>query len=253
MRHILAKRHVSELTAFATSNVLIAFDYDGTLAPISSVPERAPMRAKTRRLLRAVSERYPCVVISGRARSDLARWLSGVPVWHLAGNHGLEPWAEDARYVARVNRWERQLAGRLEQYPGVTIENKTYSITIHFRHARPRRPAVVAIQNALRALRGARLIRGKEAVSVLPRDSVGKGDALQRARRLLHCDVAIFVGDDDTDEEAFNGGPPGVVLGIRVGPRRRSRARYHLTDQMEIDTFLNTLIKLRPAPSRARH
>ena len=253
MRHILAKRHVSELTAFATSNVLIAFDYDGTLAPISSIPERAPMRARTRRLLRAVSERYPCVVISGRARSDLARWLSGVPVWHLAGNHGLEPWAEDARYVARVNRWERQLAKQLERYQGVTIENKTYSITVHYRHAQPRRPALLAVQNAVGGLTGARLIRGKEAVSVLPRDSVGKGHALQRARRLLHCDFAIFVGDDETDEEAFTASPSGLVLGIRIGLRRRSRAQYHLTDQAEIDTFLDTLIKLRPVPSRARH
>src|SRR4030095_11300499 len=172
MRHILAARHITTLTAFATSNVLIAFDYDGTLAPISSNPDRAPMRARTRRLLGAVADRYPCIVISGRARSDLATWLSGVPVWHLSGNHGLEPWAEDAAYAARVNRWENQLAQRLEQYPGILIENKTYSLTVPYRPARPRRPAMRAVQSALGCLRGARLIRGKEAISVLPRDSV---------------------------------------------------------------------------------
>ena len=245
-RHILAKRHIPILTAFATSNVLIAFDYDGTLAPISSNPDRAPMRARTRRLLSAVADRYPCIVISGRARSDLVKWLSGVPVWHLSGNHGLEPWAEDAGYAARVKRWERQLAHRLEQYSGIAIENKTYSLTVHYRHARPRRQAVAAVQSALAALRGARLIRGKEAISVLPRDSVHKGDALQRSRRLLHCDLAIYVGDDDTDEDAFTASSTGRVLGVRVGSRKASKARYHLKDQLEIDALLHRLIKLRP-------
>jgi trehalose 6-phosphate phosphatase len=246
MRHILAARHVTTLTAFATSNVLIAFDYDGTLAPISSNPDRAPMRARTRRLLGAVADRYPCIVISGRARSDLATWLSGVPVWHLSGNHGLEPWAEDAAYAARVNRWEHQLAQRLEQYPGIVIENKTYSLTVHYRHARPHRAAVRAVQSALGCLRAARLIRGKEAVSVLPRDSVHKGDALHRARRLLHCDLAIYVGDDDTDEDAFTGTSTGAVLGVRIGAKQRSKARFYLKDQVEIDAFLDKLIKLRP-------
>ena len=244
VRHILAKRHIPTLTAFATSNVLIAFDYDGTLAPISSNPERAPMRARTRRLLAAVAERYPCIVISGRARSDLVKWLSGVPVWHLSGNHGLEPWAEEASYVARVTRWEQQLVRRLQRHPGVTNWNPSAPI--------PRRPAMRAIQQATAALRGARLISGKEAVSVLPRDSAGKGDALQRSRRLLHCDVAIYVGDDDTDEEAFVESPKGAVLGIRIGARRKSKARYHLRDQAEMDGFLQKLIKLRPIRQSAR-
>ena len=253
MRHILAKCHISTLNAFATSNVLVAFDYDGTLAPISSNPERAPMRARTRRLLTAVADRYPCIVISGRARSDLVKWLSGVPVWHLTGNHCLEPWAEDAAYAARVARWERQLAHRLEQYSGIEIENKTYSLTVHYRHARPRRPALSAVQLALNALRGARLIRGKEAISVLPRDSVHKGDALQRSRRLLHCDLAIYVGDDDTDEDAFNASSTGRVLGVRIGSKLRSKARYYLKDQLEIDTLLHKLIKLRPLQDVRRH
>lgn len=252
MRYILAKRHATTLTDFATSNVLVAFDYDGTLAPISSNPDRAHMRARTRRLLGAVADRYPCIVISGRARSDLAKWLSGVPVWHLSGNHGLEPWAEDAAYAARVKRWERQLAHRLEGHAGVTIENKTYSLTVHYRHAHPRRPALLAVQSAVRNLRGARLIRGKEAVSVLPRDSVHKGDALHRARRLLHCDLAIFVGDDETDEDAFGGSSTAAVLGVRIGSRRRSKARYYLKDQVEIDTFLSKLISLRPIQHREK-
>ena len=58
MAYILAQRHQSTLARFARSNVMIGFDYDGTLAPIVSVPARASMRGKTRRLLRAVSPAY---------------------------------------------------------------------------------------------------------------------------------------------------------------------------------------------------
>ena len=58
MAYILAQRHLPTLARFACSNVMIGFDYDGTLAPIVSVPARASMRGETRRLLRAVARRY---------------------------------------------------------------------------------------------------------------------------------------------------------------------------------------------------
>lgn len=252
MVHILAKRHISRLFEFASSNVLVAFDYDGTLAPIAPDPEFAPMRPKTRRLLRGVARRYPCVVISGRARADLARCMDGVPVWHLSGNHGLEPWGENPAYPVQVAKWGRQLERRLVRYPGVFVENKVYSLTIHYRRARPKRLVLRAVHRALRTLRGARTIPGREAISVLPRGAVDKGDALERARRLLQCDLAIYVGDDDTDEDAFAAARPDRLLAIRIGLRHRSRARYHLRNQGEIDQLLETLIALRPIRRKAR-
>ena len=72
----------------------------------------------------------------------------------------------------------------------------------------------------------------------------------ERARRLLHCDLAIYVGDDDTDEDAFVHTRAGRLLGIRVGPRRRSSAGYYLKDQHEIDLFLQRLVKLRRKRNR---
>jgi trehalose 6-phosphate phosphatase len=246
MHHILAKRHSHKLAEFASSNVLLAFDYDGTLAPIVERPSLARMRPATRRLLAAVARRYPCVVISGRARQDLARRVGGVPVWHLSGNYGLEPWAQDAAYPPQVNEWVRQLERTLPAHQGITIENKTYSVTLHYRLAKHQRRAVKAIKQAISALRGARTLGGKHAISLVPRDAPSKGIALERARRLLACDTAIYVGDDDTDEEAFKAGRSDRLLGIRIGARARSRARYHLKDQDEIDDFLKTLIEFRP-------
>ena len=113
MFHILAKRHIHRLAEFASSNVLVAFDYDGTLAPIVSDPAVARMRPGTRRLLIAVARRYPCVVISGRARQDVVRRVGGIPVWHVSGNHGLEPWSEQEAYATRVRAWVRNLKASL--------------------------------------------------------------------------------------------------------------------------------------------
>ena len=245
MLYILAKRHAPTLAALASANVLAAFDYDGTLAPIASNPQSAPMRKKTRELLKAVAEHDPCVVISGRRRADLARCLNGVTVSHLAGNHGAEPWGKHARHAAQVRKWRSQLEQQLSSFRGVVIEDKKYTLTIHFRHARPKPLAIDAVDRAVRRLRGARTIRGKETVNLLPRGGVDKGDALERARRLLHCDFVIYVGDDDTDEDAFVRTREGWMLGVRVGVRRSSSAAYHLKNQKDIDALLHQLVQLR--------
>jgi trehalose 6-phosphate phosphatase len=250
--HILAKRHAPTLAAFAAANVVAAFDYDGTLAPIVPDPESAPMRQTTRRLLRAVAKHYPCVVISGRRRSDLAACLEGVPVSHLSGNHGAEPWGKDTGHAERIRKWRSQLERRLREFPGVVVEDKKYSLTIHYRHARRRRAAMAAIDQAVRGLRGARAIPGKQSLNLLPRNAVNKGDALERSRHLLGCDVAIYVGDDDTDEDAFVRTPAGRLLGIRIGRRRSSMASYYLSNQMEIDTLLTRLVELRTTANTRR-
>jgi trehalose 6-phosphate phosphatase len=243
---ILSKRNASVLAHFAGSNVLVALDYDGTLAPIVSTPRLARMRARTRKLLVAVAERYPCVVISGRSRDDVAGRIDSVPVWHVSGNHGLEPWGQDDAYVPRVREWVERLRFRLAGHDGVEVEDKTYSIAVHYRKARHKRRAMRAVAEAARALRGARIIGGNQALNIVPRGAPNKGVALERARRLLVCDTAIYVGDDETDEDAFAAGRPDRLLSIRIGPARKSRARYRLKDQREIDRFLQALLALRP-------
>jgi trehalose 6-phosphate phosphatase len=246
MRDILSRRHIQKLRDFAASNVLLAFDYDGTLAPIVPNPSVAPMRSTTRRLLTSVARRYPCVVISGRVRRDLMKRVGPIPLFHLAGNHGMEPWAEHPTYVARVQQWVRRLSDSLASHAGVTVEDKKYSVTIHYRHARHRRKALAAIKRAVGVLRGGRALGGRDAISVVPREAPTKGAALERARRLLACDTAIYVGDDETDEDAFVAAGPDRLLAIRIGGGRTSGARYRLKTQHEIDAFLEALLAFRP-------
>ncbi len=249
MRYILAKRHLPTLAHFASSNVLLAFDYDGTLASIASQPARAQLRDRTRRLLIAVARRYPCIVISGRGRDDVEKRLADIPIWHVFGNHGLEPWSQTPTYARRVRQWVDHLERYLPLYSGLVIENKTYSLAIHYRHVRRKRQVLKAINEAVIGLRGSRTLGGKQAVNLVHRDAPHKGIVLERARSLLACDCAIYVGDDDTDEDAFVVASRERLLSIRVGATRTSGARYYLKTQDEIDALLRHLVGLRPGRS----
>lgn len=77
-------------------------------------------------------------------------------------------------------------------------------------------------------------------LNVVPAEAPDKGAALLRAREQLRCRRALYVGDDDTDEDVFALRLP-EVLGIRVGERRSSQARYALRSQLEIDALLALL------------
>lgn len=239
----LLLEHPEVIDAFARSSLLVAFDYDGTLAPISGVPKAARMREGTRRLLTRVAQLYPCVVISGRALGDLTRRLEGLGVRHVFGNLGLESVTRDHEPLA--NRWLRTLHERLPQAHGMVIEDKGYTLTIHYRDVEDKPAIVAAIHEVTGTMPGVRAIAGIEAVSLMPDDGRHKGLALQEARRQFGCDTALFVGDDDTDEDAFASAEPHELLGVRVGPPLTTRASFRLDSQLDIDRLLRALILAR--------
>jgi trehalose 6-phosphate phosphatase len=244
---ILDAQHRPTLSSFALSNVLLAFDYDGTLAPIAPTPERARMRRRTRRLLSTTATLYPCVVISGRARDDIAQRLSGIPVWHIFGNHGLESDSVPAPPTAQTRLWVQRLNHDLAAFEGVVVEDKGLTVTVHYRRAADRPQAVAAIQTAIRGLPGVRIVDGSEAVNLLPLGGANKGIALRDALRRFACQTAIYVGDDATDEDVFANIGVDHVLGIRVGAAIMSAAGYHVESQEAVDTLLEALIEIRKA------
>jgi trehalose 6-phosphate phosphatase len=253
MRHILSSKNRDVLEQFACSNVLVALDFDGTLAPIVREPERAAMRPATRAQLRAVARRYPTMVISGRGRADVASRVKGIGLRAVIGNHGIEPGSASGALGARVGGWCVQLGARLASLRGVIVENKHYSVAVHYRASRTKKLAKHAILAAASALGDVRLIGGKQVINILPRDAPHKGMALERARTRFRCDTAIYVGDDETDEDVFQLDQPGQLLGIRVGAKRSSAAAFHLASQLEVDELLRALASYRSQePSRRR-
>jgi trehalose 6-phosphate phosphatase len=246
MRNILTRANLRVLRRFASSRVLLAFDFDGTLAPIVAEPDRAAMRPATRQLLARAASRYPCVVITGRARADALRRLGGVGVTEVIGNHGIEAWQAPARGLLAVQRWRPALLRHLAAVPGIVIEDKTFSVTVHYRRARDKKRARAAILRAASSLTGARMVPGKLVMNLLPSGSPDKGTALRKARTHCGCDAAVFVGDDTTDEDVFALLPADWLLTIRVGRRRGSLASFYIRDQRAIDDLLRALLDAEP-------
>ena len=245
-KNILSARHRPVLKRFAGPNTLLAFDFDGTLARIVSQPDRAAMRHSTKTLLARLAARSPCVVITGRALKDVRARLRGVGMQGLVGNHGIEPWSTLPAIRKIVRGWMPLLRSRLRPFPGVVIEDKEFSVSVHYRGAAHKQKVRTTVAAAARKLGGVRCFGGKQVVNLLPAGTPHKGIALQRELRRLGCDKAIFIGDADSDEDAFALHHPQRLLTVRIGRKQRSHARYYLRNQREIDRFLRALLDLGP-------
>ena len=247
MKDILSAEGRAELDAFASGNVLLGFDYDGTLAPIATTPSRAAMASSTHALLMEVSRRYPCAILSGRSRADVIGFVKELPLLRIVGNHGLEQEAPPkGSSRAQVAQWLRKLAPRCREIEGAWIEDKQWSLAVHYRDAERPAQARKQILAAGKDLHGARVLHGKKVVNFVPEGAANKGAALSEVRRQLACDSAIYIGDDITDEDVFAMEQPGVLLAIRVGRSRKSSARWCLQRQADIDRLLDLLLQLRP-------
>ncbi|HZZ86632.1 MAG TPA: trehalose-phosphatase [Anaeromyxobacteraceae bacterium] len=250
MMDILAPRHLSDLRRLSEGKLLLAFDYDGVLAPLARTPQGAHMRPGTKKLLARLAERYPVAVVSGRAWKDAAGFVDGVSAT-VVGNHGFEHGharAVPKATVARVRRWVRALEASLEGVEGYFIEDKVSTLSIHYGLKRHWRATEAAVHAAAALLDGARLVHGKHVLNCVPASFPNKGDAVLRLMKETGSEQAVFCGDDVTDEDVFAVGPPRIE-GVRVGPGA-SRARWRLRTQEEMDALLTTWLALR-APSRA--
>ncbi len=247
MRHLLGVAGRELLVQLAGAECLLAFDFDGTLAPIVARRDDARMRASTLRLFERVSARYPVAVISGRGRDDVISRLGDADVRWVVGNHGLEPGGDMRAFERVMARACPALTSALADVRGVDVEDKRYSLAIHYRSARNKRAAREAIARAVGSLPDPmRLIAGKLVVNVVPANAPDKGDALLALRARARADVALYLGDDVTDEDVFVIDEPGSLVSVRVGRSVRSAAPYFLRDQREIDVLLGLLAKARP-------
>jgi trehalose 6-phosphate phosphatase len=134
-------------------------------------------------------------------------------------------------------------------WDGIDIEVKRASLAVHYRNAADRLAARHAIEAALARLpAGVRLVPGKCVVSVVFERAPHKGDAIRRLLYLERAERALYVGDDDTDEDVFRLRPSVPLLTVRVGRATRSAAGYYLRHQREIDLLLKRLASaLRPS------
>jgi trehalose 6-phosphate phosphatase len=258
MNNILKSSEKKLLSQFAQANTALVFDYDGTLAPIVKDPGAAVVPPKTKALLAKVNRLYPSAVLSGRSLKNLRERIRGIDFEEAVGNHGMEfsHSKPPKQLAAKVAKWKLKLGmalfeGRIDG-EGLEIEDKTVSMSVHYRNSR--HPAKVAKQLRLffKELAGVRVVDGKCVFNLLPTVRKNKGTAIIELKKALHCDHIVFIGDDVTDEDVFVLKDKRKILDIRVGKSARSKARYYLAKQTDIDKLLKILIELRTSELRTR-
>lgn len=227
---------------------LLAFDFDGTLAPIVARPDDARVSTAVSHRLAQLAQWYPVAIISGRRVADVVGRLGFNPAY-VVGSHGAEglPVVPDPTLLpalASARALLAQHAARLGQV-GVSIEDKGLSFALHYRLAPDRLLAEQCIEQTLAGLGPQlRAFGGKLVVNVVAADAPDKGDALQCLVEHSGSEAALFVGDDVNDEPAFSIAP-AHWLTARIGRQEtESQAQFCLGAHAEMPLLLQRLIDL---------
>jgi len=210
-------------------------DFDGTLVELADAPDAIAVPGGLKPLLDRLSARLEgrLAIVSGRALDDLRRHI-GPAAAVLSGSHGAELLYADGRRVpvaappglasarAEIRRFAAGDSGLL-------VEEKPAGVALHYRLAPERGPAVGDFLRSLAERSGLALQRGKMVAELRP-TGADKGAAVRRlmAEPPFAGARPVFVGDDLTDEDAFEAAAGLGGAGVLVGPERPTAARWRL-------------------------
>jgi trehalose 6-phosphate phosphatase len=249
MNDLFSQPGIARLDAIVKPGMLCVFDFDGTLAPIVSTPEHASLPSDVREKLVALSSLVPVAILTGRSLADIKARLGFKPDY-IAGNHGLEGlpgWEErSVEYERTCRAWMALLTSALQdpQFDsGIRIENKQYSLSVHYRMAQDQLKTEKALAELFAGkLPEARVIGGKCVFNLMPQHAADKGHAMERLMQLSGARSAIYVGDDVTDEDVFRLRRRDLLT-IRIEPAAASAAEFYLSYWHNILQFLDDLIR----------
>lgn len=236
------------LQRLAQGHPLLAFDFDGTLAPIVARPDDARVPLAISQRLAQLAERRPVAIITGRSIEDVQPRLGFRP-HHLVGNHGaqtqpLTPDVAQAWSTTMLDPLRTTLAQQAAvlHAAGVQVEDKGLSLALHYRLAPDRAQALALIDQLLQPLAdGLRRFGGKCVENIIPAAAPDKGDAVVALLRSTGATSLLFVGDDLNDEAVFERAQPDWLT-IRIGnDAPSSRAKYFVGSQAELAPLLQHL------------
>lgn len=190
----------------------IFLDFDGTISDIAPTPGGAALHPRAAEILPRLARHYPLCVLSGRRAADVAS-LVGLPRIHYVGVHGME-WLEGDEprldpevlpYLPALDRARAEIREVLPGLPGVNLEDKVASLTLHFREAPRSEEQAVRLAEGLALRLGLRARRGRRSVEIRPPVEIDKGTVIIRLARGWKLRRALFAGDDLTDVDGFRG------------------------------------------------
>ena len=249
---------VQELGRLTARRPAVFYDFDGTLSDIVNDPDAARPVAGAVEALQKLATQCPVAVLSGRDLADVTQRL-GVPgIWY-AGSHGFELTAPDGTHhqnedaaaaIPVLEQAAAELRDRLGGIPGVMVEHKRFGVAVHYRNAaRDRIGEVAAAVRAAGRRDALRVTTGREVIELRPDMDWDKGKTLRWVLDHLHEVssgplVPIYLGDDITDEDAFDAiaqdGVPILVRHTEDGDRATA-ARLALDSPTQAAEFTDRL------------
>jgi trehalose-phosphatase len=239
-------------------------DLDGTLAPIAPRPDDAELPPATRRELErlAASPGVHVAIVTGRSVGDARRIVPLEALW-MIGNHGLELVApggeisvdpQVAPYRPVLSRVARALESSLADIPGLMVENKVWSLSVHYRLVDS--AAVPRIRRTVEELAREdelRMTEGKRIFEVRAPIRVDKGTAVSKLAdqlgALANGASLLFAGDDVTDEDAFRvlraRSPRAVTVRVIGDDQRLTAAEFIVADTDAMRELLAWLASIR--------
>lgn len=230
-------------------------DFDGTLAAIAKTPHAVVLKRKTREILLRLSQlpSYKIAIVSGRSLKNLLGYIDLKDIFYV-GNHGLEmrgcgftPPAK-ARKARKLEALVWLLGEKLKEdfvnQPGVLIEDKNYTLSVHYRNVS--RKQLLFFNQKISLFRKKHKPwpflwrRGKKVWEVRPRLRWGKGEAASHLLKKFPKALPIAVGDDVTDEDMFQVFKRRGIT-IRVGRSKRSLAEYYVKSPWAVGRLLRKL------------
>lgn len=236
----------------------VFLDYDGTLTPIVQHPDDALLAEPARRALARLAEVRPVAIVSGRDRQDVEDKVGLAGVYY-AGSHGFDISGPNGFREQRGAEYRSMLglaAGELEErvgpMEGVWVERKRYAVAVHFRQAPAgtEQKLTNLVENVARKHPALKSSGGKKIFELRPNLEWDKGRAVLWLLEALDLAperfLPVYVGDDETDEDAFRILAEGTGLGVVVGDAHRPTfARLSLSDPDEVTAFLEKLAEAR--------
>ncbi len=252
--------HLNELKdQVAQKDVFVFLDYDGTLTPIVATPDLAILSGEMREVVRKLSRYYKVSIVSGRATDDVRDKVRIDNIFY-AGSHGFEivdpqgkvEISEEAKAIRTViDEVHAKLSDRLKDVKGALVEHVKYTISTHYRLVSDKDfPKIEeAVEDILKEYSQLRKTSGKKVFEIRPRIDWHKGKAVEWILNVLGYDpgkhLAIYIGDDVTDEDAF-AALEGKGFGILVADKvRDSNAAYMIKDTHDVRKVLEFFIRIR--------